>query len=906
MSVNNIQNKFRKSLAVILGLSIIIINPHLAWAVPPTILSVVPNTGDVNGGSYITITGSNFEVGVIVRIGGTQIASTEMERRSATEILAVVPPGSVGPQNVSVQNPNGESAVLTNGFTYTRIPYLSTISPNNGPQSGGTFVTITGQNFIPGTTVRFGDILASSVTYINSSQLTAITPAASTSQIITVINPDNESSTSSGLFSYIFSPRIDSITPNSGLVGGGTSITISGNFFSPGVVVRIGGALATSITRVNSFTITAVTPPGTVGRADVVVSNSDGQFRTIPRGYTYLNQVSPLMITPNLGRLSGGETIAITGTYFVSTSTVRIGGVLSPRVTFINSNYITARTPPGTEGAQDVEVTTEGNVVVTAEDGYYYNPAPIINSVTPNAGPTSGGTFITINGSHFLPDARVTIGAYEITQVTFVSSSQITGYTFAATAGPRSVRVFNFDRQDHNFDNGFNYIGVNPAPPGPFTTTPDSGSLLGGEVVYINGTFLSPGATVTVDGVAAPNVFYESDQRIGFTTPPGSSEGLKDITVTNPDGQSRTQPNIFYYQIYPPQIVFISPDSRYLISNPIISIFGRNFYPGVTVTIGGINAAVENYAPDSLVVRTPNLSVGTYDVVITNPNGDIVTRPEGFTYNPTPPPGPNSNITPNQGSYMGGTSITITGINFFEGVAVTIGGQPVTNLIYHSENLLTALTPAGSVGARDVVIRNIDDQSRTITGGFTYTGLPVPVVTSVTPNFGPTVGGTDIAINGSNFAANAVVTIGGIAPTNIAITSNRITATTPAATIGPKDVVIVNPDGQSGTLTNGFTYVEISQQGTPLPTGINIFDPSTGGTGEIAYELDQSESVEIIIYDRFGAEVITLLDGTRPAGVHLERWNGRNSSGEVVASGYYNVLLTIGGKTTKLKFVVMK
>jgi hypothetical protein len=52
--------------------------------------------------------------------------------------------------------------------------------------------------------------------------------------------------------------------------------------------MTIGGAAATSVVWVDSSHITAVTPVGTAGAKDVVITNNDGQFVTGVGAYTYV------------------------------------------------------------------------------------------------------------------------------------------------------------------------------------------------------------------------------------------------------------------------------------------------------------------------------------------------------------------------------------------------------------------------------------------------------------------------------------------------------------------------------------------------------------------------------------------------------------------------------------------
>lgn len=79
-------------------------------------------------------------------------------------------------------------------------------------------------------------------------------------------------------------------------------------------------------------------------------------------------------------------------------------------------------------------------------------------------------------------------------------------------------------------------------------------------------------------------------------------------------------------------------------------------------------------------------------------------------------------------------------------------------------------------------------------------------VDTVTPATGDDAGGTNIVIDGTNFAGAEGVTVGGAAATNFVVVSNtRITCTTPAGTAGARDVV-VKDDAGDVTKAGAFTY----------------------------------------------------------------------------------------------------
>lgn len=97
-----------------------------------------------------------------------------------------------------------------------------------------------------------------------------------------------------------------------------------------------------------------------------------------------------------------------------------------------------------------------------------------------------------------------------------------------------------------------------------------------------------------------------------------------------------------------------------------------------------------------------------------------------------------------------------------------------------------------------------------------------PTVTAISPTAGSTSGRTTVTVTGTNFAAGASVSFGGSQATDVVIlNSTEITARTPAHPVGPVDVVVTNPDGQSGALVNGFRYeacdVEVRNRTLTVP-----------------------------------------------------------------------------------------
>lgn len=175
------------------------------------------------------------------------------------------------------------------------------LSPVSGPTTGGTEVTIIGQNFTPETAVLFDETASPTVNYINSGLLTVTTPAHAagtvdvkfrTNGVITVILPQ--------AFTYI-EPQVGlppmeftSIAPNTGSTLGGTRVTIVGSNFEPGMVVLFGGFLGTNVAVVNSSVISVDAPAQGAGVVNVVLMRPDGNTLTLPDAFVY--QQSPVRV----------------------------------------------------------------------------------------------------------------------------------------------------------------------------------------------------------------------------------------------------------------------------------------------------------------------------------------------------------------------------------------------------------------------------------------------------------------------------------------------------------------------------------------------------------------------------------------------------------------------------------
>ena len=175
-------------------------------------------------------------------------------------------------------------------------------------------------------------------------------------------------------------PAVSGIAPTSGLLAGGTPVTITGaNFRSPATVTfpdLSRGDAATSVVVANGTTITAVTPAHAAAITDVVVMNPDQQTGTLRSAYTFVPPVAASSISPNAGTTAGGTPVTITGVSFVAPATVTLGGAAATGVGVPGSTTITATTPAHAAGIVDVVVQSSGQTATITGGYFYFTPPP--------------------------------------------------------------------------------------------------------------------------------------------------------------------------------------------------------------------------------------------------------------------------------------------------------------------------------------------------------------------------------------------------------------------------------------------------------------------------------------------------------------------------------------------------
>jgi hypothetical protein len=368
--------------------------------VVPAIASISPAAGPVGTTPTLTITGSNFASGATVSFGLTDAATVTVG--GDDRITVVVPAGlAAGDYAVTVRNPSDQFVTRAAGYTVA-TPTITGISPVDGFNHASTAITISGQQFFAGATVKVGAIDAASVTVVDGTTITATVPAGLTpgAYDVAVTNPGGGSATlTNGFTATVITPTVTAVAPASGYRHLANTITITGQNFLPGATVRVGTTAATNVSLVDDTSLTATVPAMmTAGQYPVSVTNPGGNPGRLANAY----EVTVLMptisgVSPGNGYRHQNVVITIAGSNFVSGATVTVGGTPAG-VVFDSVTQLRATLPKGLpQGANDVVVTNPGGGTATTTAAYD------AQTITPAASAT-----VTITDG---PSAAVTLGS---------------------------------------------------------------------------------------------------------------------------------------------------------------------------------------------------------------------------------------------------------------------------------------------------------------------------------------------------------------------------------------------------------------------------------------------------------------------------------------------------------------
>jgi hypothetical protein len=453
---------------------------------------------------------------------------------------------------------------------------------------------------------------------------------------------------------------------------------------------------------------------------------------------------------------------------------------------------------------------------------------PFISSVNPDNGSTAGGEVVTISGGHFtdFPLSTVTFGGVPVSpdSVPPVTNTSINVHTPQHAAGTVEVCATFFGGNFRSNCVPFTYRGGGGG--GTCNTdssffissvSPNSGPANGGTVVTIAGGGFptTPGAAQVNFGGVAAQITAVTATAITVSTPqrtlanPAVGETV-DVTVTDlgsPTLRCARLVGAFSYTpaALDPVIYSVSPRTGPNDATTRVSIFGTGFqFPmQVFLTAGNcggqqIEAPIVGSITQTQIVASFPAAIGAYvclsgqiaDVTVLNPvTGKKNTLSGAFKYYPCPTI---TSIAPDQGPYIGGTTVVITGHNFEDPATVSGAGIAWEPISVSATTIIARTAPIFVSSCADItgpVLVNSTVLSCPNAQGPTWrywVRTVAPIITGIAPQAIPEAGGVLVTVDGANFFDNMRVVVhlpGGdirIVPTIVSTT--RLTFTAPAFT----------------------------------------------------------------------------------------------------------------------------
>ena len=410
--------------------------------------------------------------GVALTAGGNLLVSDsgnhvlrelDLATGTASTIAGIRHPGlSDGPVSVAAfHSPHtvaqaGALYVADTGNNALRVLYPqlrgTAIYPRFGPVAGGNVMRVFGTGFVAGqTSVRVGGAAANDVTLVDSTELLVTVPSGAAGAVNLTITTPAGTVTLERAYAYLDRPTITSVIPSRGRTAGGEAVTIHGGSFvadqttvtfggvaSPNVFVTDGIEIVPSVS-VGSL-ITATTPPGTPGHADVTVATAAGTA-TAPKEFRYADPPRIIQFTPPSGL--SGTSVAILGQHFESAPSqnrIRFGSAVAT-VIEATSTQLAVIVP---EGASTAAITVETSGGIAQAATVFVVPVLTSVGVTPLSVSLSPGETAALHASAAWSDDTtrdVTASAIWMSSNPAVVAVDSSGRVTATSGGRAEVRA---------------------------------------------------------------------------------------------------------------------------------------------------------------------------------------------------------------------------------------------------------------------------------------------------------------------------------------------------------------------------------------------------------------------------------------------------------------------------------
>lgn len=512
-------------------------------------------------------------------------------------------------------------------------------------------------------------------------------------------------------------------------------------------------------------------------------------------------------LKPERAGVFGGTLVTVFGGGFEPGCTVRVDGA-PLTAEWVDAFSVRFEAPPHPVGTAVIEVVNpdgeKSNTAITLE----YVAGPAISNVVPHSVPLAGGVDITIEGTGFEVGCTVNLFGVHAPQATRASEKVIVFKAPPCGDGPKqgTLTVTNPDGISTRFEDALYYTNLEPRID---RLEPASGWVSGGKAVSVHGKDFHPSCAFRVGDAIAETRFKEATLA-EIVIPPAQATGKVAVTVLNPDGTTATVEEAFTYEAIPapPKLISITPPQGPTIGGTTVRIAGDNFTESMKVRIAEVSCVTKFIGPKIVDVEVPPHTPPGVVAVELAADGVAIRQEDAFTYFSLQAP-KITGIEPMAGPATGGTKVVIEGEGFPKNAIVRFGRETAKYVAVKSATRIETVTPATNVIAHaDVEVTSPDTGPGIMKKAFRYDAVPAPTITMVAPAKGSTEGGTELTVEGKNFAEGVAVFFGKVPASKVRrISGSMIEVKTPGGTDGQLvDVIVKNPDGKEATQRRAFQW----------------------------------------------------------------------------------------------------
>ncbi|XP_072512607.1 plexin-A2 [Salminus brasiliensis] len=243
----------------------------------PRITELTPVAGPPEGGTRVTIHGVNLGLSFSEMVDNVQVAGVQCTPKEDGYIIAeqivcemdAAPEDTrPGPVQLCVGECKPELQARSSQLYSFVIPSVTGLSPSRGPESGGTKVTIIGENLGAGSSVNvlfgnqtceFFERTMTEIVCFSAPSLTGVGPVQIT------VSVDRAQVKESLSFEYIDDPTVQRIEPEWSIASGHTPLVVTGTNLDvvqePRIRVKYGGHESVNVCRVlNTTTMSCFAP----------------------------------------------------------------------------------------------------------------------------------------------------------------------------------------------------------------------------------------------------------------------------------------------------------------------------------------------------------------------------------------------------------------------------------------------------------------------------------------------------------------------------------------------------------------------------------------------------------------------------------------------------------------------